>query len=85
MAIPRLRSLKRLVQFRPAYTGRHAHFRSSGNQFPAMRLEVFVRALLVAPISREYPATSAARIVVRRRVEAMVGGSPPRSRRSSRA
>ena len=32
------------------------------------RVEAFERALLVRPISREYPATSAARIAARRRV-----------------
>jgi hypothetical protein len=40
------------------------------NQFPKMCLEAFVRALLI-PIRREYPATSATRIAVRRRTEGM--------------
>jgi hypothetical protein len=37
-------------------------------ELAAQRLEAFERALLIRPISREYPATSAARIAARRRV-----------------
>jgi len=40
--------------------------------FAAQRFETFERAFLVRPISREYPATSAARIAARRRVAGMV-------------
>ena len=39
----------------------------------AQRFEAFERAFLVRPISREYPATSAARMAARRRVAGMVG------------
>jgi hypothetical protein len=38
------------------------------DQLAAQRLEAFEGAFLVRPISREYPATSAARIAARRRV-----------------
>ena len=44
------------------------------DQFPEMGLKPLVRPLLVAPIRREYPATSAARIAVRRRTGGMAGG-----------
>jgi hypothetical protein len=37
------------------------------DQFSEMRFQAFVRPSSSAPISREYPATSAARIAVRRR------------------
>jgi hypothetical protein len=37
-------------------------------ELAAQRFEAFERAFLVGPISREYPATSAARIAARRRV-----------------
>jgi hypothetical protein len=40
----------------------------------AQRFEAFERALFVRPISREYPATSAAKIAARRRMAA-IGGS----------
>jgi hypothetical protein len=42
-------------------------------ELTAQRLEAFERAFFAAPISREYPATSAARIAARRRVAAMLG------------
>jgi len=38
------------------------------DELPAQRFEAFARAFLAAPISREYPATSAARIAASRRV-----------------
>src|SRR6266404_2283067 len=39
--------------------------------------EALQHAFLAAPINREYPATSAARIAARRRVEAMAAASHP--------
>ena len=41
------------------------------DELMAQRFEAFVRAFLIRPISREYPATSAARIAARRRVWVM--------------
>src|SRR4051794_32605449 len=59
------------------------------NELAAQRFEAFERPLLTAPISREYPATSAARIAARRRVWLMFphrrpiwGRSPKRALRS---
>jgi hypothetical protein len=47
------------------------------DELAAMRLEALVRAFLVLTIRREYPATSAARIAARRRVEAMAAAAHP--------
>src|SRR4051794_34469253 len=59
------------------------------NELAAQRFEAFERPLLTAPISREYPATSAARIAARRPVWLMFphrrtiwGRSPKRALRS---
>jgi hypothetical protein len=41
------------------------------DQLPEVRFEPLVRPLLIPPIRREYPATSAARIAVRRRTGGM--------------
>jgi hypothetical protein len=38
------------------------------DELAAQRFEAFERAFLIRPISREYPATSVARIAARRRV-----------------
>src|SRR5262249_48309001 len=63
-----------------ALTARHATIwlalrkRGSG---AARRLEAFEGALLIRPISREHPATSAARIAARRRVWLMSPRPPP--------
>jgi len=46
-------------------------------QLAAQRFEAFVRASSSTPISREYPATSAARIAARRRVVVIPSRPPP--------
>jgi hypothetical protein len=47
------------------------------DEFAATRPEPLVRSFSSAPIRREYPATSAARIAARRRIEAMAAAAHP--------